>query len=107
MESSMKSSNEKFGVLVYEVLQGHFNIGDYKIDLLRVNNINEITDIIIPKLNYIIEDLKGKNTPFQYLIDKLKLSTELIIKICDIVADSFRYTTGDVSAQAVEAFNAK
>ncbi len=51
-----------------------------RIDLLRVNNINEITDIIIPKLNYIIEDLKGKNTPFQYLIDKLKLSTELIIK---------------------------
>lgn len=37
----------------------------------------------------------------------VNLSTELIIKICDVVSDSFRYTTGDVSAQVVESFNNK
>uniref|UniRef100_UPI004048050C NACHT domain-containing protein n=1 Tax=Aliarcobacter sp. TaxID=2321116 RepID=UPI004048050C len=52
-----------------------------KTDLLGINyDINEITDSIIPKLNFILEDIKGKNTPFKNLIDSLKLPSKPVIK---------------------------
>lgn len=37
----------------------------------------------------------------------VNLSTELIIRICHITADSFRYTSGDNFAPYVESFHAK
>jgi len=37
----------------------------------------------------------------------VNLSLETILRICNETADSFRYTTGDDSAQAVDVFNSK
>ncbi len=78
-----------------------FRVGDF----FKVKTGKDNNNYDAAYMKYIKHPTFATENEFEKRI--VNVSTELIIKICDIVADSFRYTTGDVSAQAVEAFNAK
>ena len=56
-------------------------------------------------IKYLKHPVFAKETEYETRI--VNLSTELIIKICHLTADSFRYSTGDSSAQYTESFNSK